>query len=875
MTIENGATSGFRCGTRRLHLIDLAVAACVAAAGVASAQNAAVAAGPRATLGEIIVTAQHRSQNIQNVPIAIQAITSANLKQMQVQNFDDLLNHIPNVTAASYGAGQSTVIIRGLYSDGAGWSNVATYLDQQSGQAPGENLDIYAADITRIEVLEGPQGTLFGAGAEAGVIRYITNKPVLDATEGKLNAGYAWTTGGRPSTNVDATINIPVIKDTLALRGVVYDATRGGYINNIPSTFARAATDHNIVDYFGGVVPPNSGPINNYAVAKRDFNPVTYKGARIEALYKVNDDWNVLLMDMTQDIEADGVDWVEAYDGQGHALPDLSVAQFNPDWHKDYFNDTQLTINGRIEALKLVYIGGYLTRHYTTEQDYTNYSRGYYASYYQCNYPGYPFKANAAGGITPTPGSAGYCYSPSGYYTEDTSLRHPTQELRISTPDDWRVTGTLGFYWERDSEHLNENWFYGTDPNFYPIGPPTIDPATGAYYPVTSNDPSVRPKGDSYFDDITYRYTQKASFLSLSYHVIPQRLTLSVGTRYYRIDDSEVGSNVGSFGCKIYGPYTGVAPPDPCVSTPVTGVLSNFNNLNAKHLNKTYSGFTSRASVMWHVTPDVMLYYTWSQGFRPGGFNRAVPNFSTSSPLYGVWHVPISYSPDTLTNNEFGWKTDLFDHRVRVDGAVYQENWNKVQLSIFDPGVTGDISFTTNGPNYRVRGATIHADALLGWGFRVSAGAAVNSSAVISNLSLRESNGQPIPQSLNPFGPLGSPLAQSPPFKGNILLRDDFALGNYDAYWQIGATHTGGAYSTTNYLSTTLQGNSERFYEPSYSTWNAAAGISKGDWTVTFYGKNLGNSRGQVFANYDQYVKSVTIIRPRTYGVQFSYAVGR
>src|SRR5258705_12667751 len=98
------------------------------------------------------------------------------------------------------------------------YPNVAVYLDEQSVQVPGRNLDVYAADIERIEVLEGPQGTLFGAGAQAGVLRYITNKPKLDVTEGKVNAGYAYTSGGDNSSNVDATINLPLIPDTLAVR---------------------------------------------------------------------------------------------------------------------------------------------------------------------------------------------------------------------------------------------------------------------------------------------------------------------------------------------------------------------------------------------------------------------------------------------------------------------------------------------------------------------------------------------------------------------------------------------------------------------------------------------------------------------------------
>ena len=169
---------------------------------------------------EIIVTAQRRTENIQNVPIAIQALTGETLTQLNVTNFDDLVKYLPNVTASSAGPGQSQIFMRGLsvgnqgtQSGGSinGFPNVAIYLDEQSGQLPGRNLDVYAADLERVEVLEGPQGTLFGAGAQAGVIRYITNKPKLDVTEGNVTAGYGVTAGGDPNTDVTAVLNLPLI----------------------------------------------------------------------------------------------------------------------------------------------------------------------------------------------------------------------------------------------------------------------------------------------------------------------------------------------------------------------------------------------------------------------------------------------------------------------------------------------------------------------------------------------------------------------------------------------------------------------------------------------------------------------------------------
>ena len=184
------------------------------------------------------------------------------------------------------GLATSTLATQGSSGIGS-FPNVAVYLDDQSGQLPGRNLDVYAADIERIEVLEGPQGTLFGAGAQAGVLRYITNKPKLDVTEGSVNAGYAVTSGGDPSSNVEAMINLPLIADTLAVRGVIYSDTRGGYINNVPGTFSRLPTDigihyagyatgctkrysgrramHRRHDHTGYGVPPGSPSVNNAA----------------------------------------------------------------------------------------------------------------------------------------------------------------------------------------------------------------------------------------------------------------------------------------------------------------------------------------------------------------------------------------------------------------------------------------------------------------------------------------------------------------------------------------------------------------------------------------------------------------------------------
>src|SRR5467141_2083568 len=302
---------------------------CAAYAAEPAAGGAEAASG---ALEEITVTAQRRTQNIQDVPISMQALTEQTLQQLNVSTLDDYIKFLPNVTTANNGPGQNEVFMRGLSagsqaSQGSGstgvWPNVAIYLDNQSGQLPNRNLDIYAADLNRIEVLEGPQGTLFGAGAEAGVIRYITNEPKLDVTEGNVKAGYGVTAHGDPNTDLTAVLNLPLIEGAMAVRAVIYNDRRGGYIDNVPATFTRKNTDIGIhyANYpaaangqcpdgqpnGGFCVPPGSPTANNFNLAARAINPVTYQGVRAEVLYKFNEDWNVLITQSYQNMDSQGV----------------------------------------------------------------------------------------------------------------------------------------------------------------------------------------------------------------------------------------------------------------------------------------------------------------------------------------------------------------------------------------------------------------------------------------------------------------------------------------------------------------------------------------------------------------------------------------
>ena len=851
------------------------------ACGNAISANSTDANSAADQIQEIIVTAQRRTENVQNVPIAIQALTGETLDQLNVTNFDDFVRYLPNVSASSAGPGQSQIFMRGLsvgdqgtQSGGSinGFPNVAIYLDDQSGQLPGRNLDVYAADLERVEVLEGPQGTLFGAGAQAGVIRYITNKPKIDVTEGSVTAGYGTTAGGDPNSDVTAVINLPLIANTLAVRGVIYDDSRGGYINNVASTFTRKPTDLGIhyANYptgCGGTgdpcqVPPGSPVINNYGLVADAINPVTYEGLRASALWDVNADWNVLLAQSYQTIDAKGVFNTMPNSSEGVPLPPQSVTLFNPSSNKDEFENTALTVTGRIADLKLVYAGSYLVRDITQTQDYTNYARGKYADYYQCH------------GAEPANGLAAACFSPSSTWNETERNTHQSHELRLSTPDDWRMRGIVGAFWEELQIDDQLNWLYKTLP------PCTVSLTVGCLTDIgpppgsSVNDSAVRNDNTSFFNDVKRGYRQTAFFTSLDFDLIPKVLTFTAGTRYYRFVNTEKGAVVGSFFCYEAGP-------GPC--------YGSATNIDGENLHTTYTGFKSRGNVTWHILPDVLAYYTWSQGFRPGAFNRNSGCYIPDARGIAQYCSPLAYASDNLTNNEIGWKSEFFDHRLQWNGAVYQEQWNNVQVAFFDPGVLGNVGFGTNGPNYRIHGVETSLVAVLTEGLTAQGGASWNTSKqtnspylvannpmLLANQASKAEYGQPIYDVDNPYGPIGGPSANSPPLEFNVRMRYQWTLNSYNAFVQAGATHTAHSFTQSSSNPTLSSGSNVsttllRFENPPISQFDASLGAAKGAWTTELFAQNLTNVIKSTFTSTNQFVPAETITRPRVLGIKLGY----
>ena len=391
----------------------------------------------QAQIEVIEVTATRRQEVAQDVPIALQALTSETLDQLAIRNFSDYLAQLPGLTAGGSGPGQGTIYIRGVASTTptmavaavAGLTpNVALYLDDQPVTQPGRNLDVYAADLERVEVLSGPQGTLFGASSQAGNVRLITARPDLEGFSSRVSLGASATANGAPGARAEAVLNLP-LSNSFALRGVVYSDRQGGYIDNVPGTI-DASRSRRFEP--ASLVRSNGVPLGaagegfqagadlsavqfvrseNSDLVGEDINPVSYEGLRISGLYEFDFDWRATLTHMRQQIDADGVFLVDPNLDD----PDmLSAQRFVPEGAEDEFHNTALTVEGRIGKLEAVLATAWLDREVDSVIDYTDYIyNGQYLPYYICD----------ALVTYPSEAPAGNCHDARTFVTSNTRSR--------------------------------------------------------------------------------------------------------------------------------------------------------------------------------------------------------------------------------------------------------------------------------------------------------------------------------------------------------------------------------------------------------------------------------------------------------------------
>lgn len=579
-------------------------------------------------LEEVIVTAQKRTENLQDVPVSVQVLGNQQLEQLNLNNFADYIEFLPSVSFQSERPGVSQVYMRGISSGGDGvhsgsMPSVGVYLDEQPITTINRVLDLHIYDVARIETLAGPQGTFFGASSQAGTMRIITNQPKIGEFEGGLDLGVNAIEHGDMGYTAEGFVNLPA-GEKAAVRLVGWQIESGGYIDNVPSTITLEGV---------GITRDNA------ALVEKDFNDSTTTGMRGLLKIDLNDSWTVTPGLMYQQQDSDGVFTHDPED-----VGDLQAARFFPEFYDDSWYQASLTLEGDVGGLDLVYAGAYLERDAESVDDYTHYAQyldNYYA-YLGIYYPNY-YDCYHHDSTLVT------CTDPSQFITSDETFTRFSHEFRLQSSQDNRLRWIVGLFVQRQEHDFDLRWNV-------PDMDPTFSPARLASWPfgtVVEGQQVVWQTKQIRVD------RDKAAFGEISFDV-SDAVTLTGGYRYFDFENSLFGYTGGLNRCLDANDM----PQYPCFDSP------NVNDVSKGH------GDSIKLSVNYHVSDDKLLYATYSEGFRAGGVNRAI-----------VPGIP-KYEPDFVDNYELGWKTVWLDGRLRLNGAAYLLDWENFQFSFLDFSVS-------------------------------------------------------------------------------------------------------------------------------------------------------------------------------------------
>ena len=805
---------------------------------------------------EVVVTARKKTESLQDVPLSVSALRESALDEKGISVFEDYLLQLPSVTAGGSGPGTSTIYIRGLASTTpnlttagvAGLApNVSFYLDEQPLAQPGRNLDVYAADMARIEVLAGPQGTLFGASSQAGVVRMITNKPVIGETSGNVEVESRFMPDGDSGAKVELVGNMPIGESTAA-RLVAYRDKKGGYIDQVAGTLDVSQSARFRP---AGTIRQNGLPVNSSrggfqagadlsgatlnkagAIIKDDANELTYEGFRASVAHEINESWDALFTVAQQTIEADGVFFVDP------TLGDLEIQRYTEDKIDDEYDNMSLTLEGSIGDLEVVYAGAYTDR--TTDQmvDYTDYLFvGQYLPYYICDYY-VTYTSNAPGNV-PT----GTCGAPNLLVDSTTNLEVTSHEFRINADLSDTTSLTAGVFIS-DTELTELNLFnYPTsvenDITYAANYPLTNTSATGSINNASPGWYSAGPFSEPviFFNDIRRTDEQRGIFGELSF-ATSDTTELSIGARWYDIEVDFEGSANSSFGNGFGN----------------TDQQKYGSNLSAQYAPGNSNGYPDKAETdgvigkvtySWKPNDDSMYYLTWSEGFRPGLLNR--PAGRTNSD--GSYTIPAAIDSDEITNYEFGWKSVLQDGQLRFNGSLFFVDVSGLQSTIFDPSIV-NLFFSDNAADAEIKG--VEGDFI----YYTETGLILSGA-----FSLLDTE---ITKSLIPTGDIivGQELAFAPGFQGNISARKEWDLeaGN-TGYWQAQFTMSDKSYSDI------MAPN--RAEQDSYNLLNLRAGITNDDWFAEVYVDNVTDERAEISNTFVFDRQRVAIIRPLTMGLRY------
>jgi outer membrane receptor protein involved in Fe transport len=880
---------------------------CALATAVAIAVSPALA-GAQGAIEEIVVTATKRQESMQDVPVAMTALQSDSLEELRIGTFQDYVQFLPNVVAQGTGPGQNEIFIRGaatsqtvltLSSVQGLQPSVALYLDDQPVAMQGRNLDIYATDLKRIEVLPGPQGTLFGASSQAGTVRLITNEPDHSELQAGFDVSYSTTSGGEASNSIEAYLNVPV-SEQFAVRIAAYNDNQGGWIDNILNDPESGGWNGStvVIDRISGGPLPDPGNMTipvprNDQLVEKNFNDATYTGVRVGASILINEDWDLLLQHTEQSLDTEGV-W--AYDP--NLSGDSSVNRFAPDKNEDDFGLTTWTLSGRLAMLDVVYTGGFLNRDVSSTVDYTWYTNGgLFSAYYVC-YPGN--------------GTYDECFDPQKFYQEDTENSRTTHEFRINTPADnrWRVTAGV-FYDDQELASIGLFKIASTaSPYFSDLGRTLVG---GGDTVGTRSGGGPFPAEISFVNDVTRTTEQLAVFGQFEFD-ISDTVTLALGARWYDIDDDYKGATttvnvtnqlaaLGDGTLTALQDHFGASEGQAIFDAIQSGQLDVSDLNNGGVLNQSDTIF--RASLDWRVSDDVLLFGTYAQGFRPPVTNRVGASLANvqSGPFTG-FRVPVSSATDDLDNYELGVKADLLGNTLRLNATAYWSEITDLQTSRFDPTNISFLWFADNVGDAEING--IDADFI----WAASENLTISGAFSLLDTEITRLNDELVGIS----APVGSDLPFAADFSWNLRGRYDFdivSLGELDGlmgYLTAVIAYTGesvagvkmDAYVAEDTLQRVYQVSGSglkirreadaflgaapgtelinesgvpggRFVQGDYTIANVAFGVSMDQWSAELFIDNVADESGAVYVDTQNFTPKVVTNRPRTVGLRLSY----
>ena len=796
----------------------LALAIATALSGAAAMHIApALAANAAAdSLEEIIVTARKREENLQDVPISINVFTSKDLQNLSISQFEDYATITPSITFVSAGPGTQAFVMRGV-SDGTNpnygnQASTAFLVDDMSMNYYGVTPDLHLYDIAQIEVLNGPQGTTFGAGAMAGALRFITNKPDATAFSAGVDLDGGKVESGSHNGTAEGFVNLPLIPDWTALRISAFSDYHGGYINNLNETR----------QWVNGTVS------NNSQWAGKNYNTEKVTGGRIALGQKLAEDWKATLTYSYQRMFAHG-SWSQnpsiggAVDLDGNlvngpvrSLGTHNVVRFGPESKTYYTKTLDFHLEGDVGIGDLVYANTYWAQDDDWVDEYSEYMQYVNTGSLTAT------SRQAFTCLTDPINGAGFsgCQVPIQYYDYIQHIDRWSNELRLQSKEGGRLHWLVGAYWEKTRDLYSD---YYHMPGLQPTGQQWQ--AYASYYGQTG----LPPKPDDWY---SYQgrqdYLQTTEFANVTFDITP-RLHVEAGTVHFHSS-----FNTQTTGGYWYSPQYYTAGP---------GSSTKWN---------------SKAGVSYKVLDSLLVYADWAQGFRDGGSNPGLPAPCTKA------GAPAVFSPDTLTNWEIGWKSTMLDKRLQWNGAVYYMPWKNLQSLIFDPAICAAASYSTNIGDARIYGIESDVKYQASAFLSMEVSASYNDSHVQTDAyyspDFQVAPGERLPY-VAYFNWSGNIRYEAP-------LKD--ALHGYVQY---DVAHKGDMW---NSLQTNGSNGLPRVLQPGYSVMNLRFGLHQTAerWTTELYITNLLNKNAIIYTNEGNFDLRETVNEPRVFGVRLSMRFG-